>query len=625
MALTDKLTAIAEAIRAKSGRTDKLTLDAMPGEIAALGAEETFPHASIPDYVKDGALAVAEKVKAVQTDNTVTFLAMSDSHQSATETVITGNTHAGMAAKILAYALDLDFAVFLGDYTVGDSATTLAEGRQHLSEINRYLAEAFTGIPNFRTVGNHDPLGYSTDQTGSYLTNAELYGYIGIYNDDGTTVMGSASLGYCYRDFADKNLRVICLNSADETSLSGGAEGISAAQQAWLCATLRDTPSGYKIILLSHHPLDWGEVAAAANIVYQYSIKGSYTANGTSYSFASAGAEIACAVHGHVHGFRADYLHYISGSTGYPSTIKRIATPNMCFNRNNEYGTNGATEYFGIEFGEDTTYKKTADTAEDTAFVVNVYDPDTNYLHSFCYGAGYDRKVFLGVDTIAATGITLSATGGSVDVNGSVTVTATVTPADTTDKVTWVSGNTGIATVTPSGDGLSCTIKGVASGSATITAAIGGYSATYALTVNKEVITITGYTDGYRLSTSSGTLKEAAGKFVTDYIDITKATWPNGCVIKITGVDMEYISASANYKEASYCVYSDTSGTFTAATYLVAAGASASVIAAAGTGTLAVAADGSLTCTITAPAASRYVRFCGTGSGANATVTIESL
>lgn len=589
------------------------------------GGTEVFPHGEIPSYVKDEALAVAEKVKSVQTENTVTFLAMSDSHQAAVSNVIAGNVHAGMAAKILAYALNLDFCAFLGDYSEGSSTTTLEEGRSHFTAINKDISEAFAGVPNFRTVGNHDPLGYSTAQTGSYLTNAELYGYIGSYNDDGTTVMGSTELGYCYRDFAAKKLRVVCLNTADESNLSGGAEGISATQQAWLCATLRDTPSGYKIILLSHHPLDWGEVAAAANIVYQYSIKGSYTANGTSYSFSSAGAEIACAVHGHVHGFRADNLHYISGGTGYPSTVKRIATPNMCFNRNNEYGENGKSEYFGIEFGESTSYDKTAGTAEDTAFVVNVYDPDANYLYSFCYGAGYDRRVYLGEEAIPATGITLSASNGNVDTGGSLTIRATVTPANTTESVTWKSSNTSVAAVTPSGDGLSCTVKGVSGGNATITATIGSHSATYALTVNKEVITIGGYTDGYRLSTSTGELKAYAGKFVTDYIDIRKATWPNGCVIKITGVDMAYNSASSNYKEASYVVYNDNTGTYVDANYLPAVGTSETLEAAAGTGTVAIDASGNMTCTITATVKDRYIRFCGTGSGADATMTIESL
>ena len=43
MALTDKLTAIADAIRGKTGKTETLTLAQMPGEIEGIqvgGAEE---------------------------------------------------------------------------------------------------------------------------------------------------------------------------------------------------------------------------------------------------------------------------------------------------------------------------------------------------------------------------------------------------------------------------------------------------------------------------------------------------------------------------------------------------------------------------------------------------------
>lgn len=408
------LTNIADAIREKTGDTGSILPGDMPNHILNIqSTDEVFAHSGIPSYVKEEALSVAAKVKSVQTENTLTFIAMSDSHQDFTNNnIINGNAHAGMAAKVLAYALDLDFCAFLGDYTVGSGTTTLEDGRGHIADINRFISDAFTGIPNFRTVGNHDPLGYSTSQTGGYLSTAELYQYIGSYNNDGTTVMGSTELGYCYRDFTSKKIRVICLNSSDEPDLSGGAEGVSATQQAWLCTTLRNTPSGYKIIVLSHHPLDWGNVCSAANILYQFSIKGSYSVSGTKYDFSSSGATIACAVHGHVHGFKEDYLHYISNSVGYPSSIKRIATPNMCFNRNNEYGNNnGQAEYFGIEFGQDTTYNKTANTAKDTAFVVNVYNPDTNYLHSFCYGAGYDRIVDCGSD-LATYQVQLNFTGG---------------------------------------------------------------------------------------------------------------------------------------------------------------------------------------------------------------------
>ena len=153
-------------------------------------------HADIPDYIKTAALAVASKVKAVQTDESITFIAMSDAHQLDTSSdIVTGNLHAGMAAKVLAYALpNLDFCCYLGDYTAGSSTTTLAEGRQHIKEINADVDEAFSGIPQFRTLGNHDSLQYSKAQNGSVLTAAELHSMVGVYNN-GATMGSTISFG----------------------------------------------------------------------------------------------------------------------------------------------------------------------------------------------------------------------------------------------------------------------------------------------------------------------------------------------------------------------------------------------------------------------------------------------
>ena len=149
MALTDKLTAIADAIRAKDGSTATMTLDQMPEKIAAITTADNIVHGDIPDYIKSAALEVAKKVRAVQTDESITFIAMSDSHQLDTSSdIVTGNKHAGMAAKALAYILpNIDFACFLGDYTVGSNTTTIEEGKRHFAEINADIDEAFAGIP----------------------------------------------------------------------------------------------------------------------------------------------------------------------------------------------------------------------------------------------------------------------------------------------------------------------------------------------------------------------------------------------------------------------------------------------------------------------------------------------
>lgn len=60
MALTDKLTAIADAIRGKTGKADGLTLDQMPTEIANIQTGGGSPR--VIDHVVN--LAVDVSVKA---------------------------------------------------------------------------------------------------------------------------------------------------------------------------------------------------------------------------------------------------------------------------------------------------------------------------------------------------------------------------------------------------------------------------------------------------------------------------------------------------------------------------------------------------------------------------------
>ena len=473
---------------------DGTKIDAMAELLSGVSVNK-INHADIPDYVKSAALEVAKKVKAVQTDESITFIAMSDSHQLDTSSdIVTGNLHAGMAAKALAYIMpNIDFACFLGDYTAGSSTTTIEEGKRHFAEINADIDEAFSGIVQFRTLGNHDPLGYSYSQNGDYLNQATLYELVGKYNDDGVTVMGSTTGGYCYRDFNAKKVRVICLNTSEMTSASSsGAENMTAEQKLWFANTLKEAGakgSSWGIIVLSHHPLDWGNVLMASNIVHAYVEGGSITVtSGNTVNFnGSNSAKFLGAFHGHVHCFKAAKLNYIANSVGTEYQAYRIAVPNMCFSRNNEYGQNGNAEYYGIEFGEDTTYSKTANSANDTAFVVNVVNPSEEKIYSFCYGAGYDREIFTGTVIIPTTGITLDQTSGTLTEGDTVTLTATVSPSNASNKtVIWETSNSTVATVT---DGV---VTALRAGTATITAkTVDGFSATYTLTVEAVQVNYT--------------------------------------------------------------------------------------------------------------------------------------
>ena len=485
-------------------------------------------HEDIPSYVKAEAQSVAARVAAKMQNDSIVFMVGSDSHQSTTEHVADGNLHGGMAMKALAYVLPLDFAAYLGDYTTGSSTTTIEEGLGHISQINADIADAFNGLPQFRTVGNHDPLGYSMEQNGTSLSQEQLYALIGIYNANAGNVMGSTVAGYCYRDFTSKRVRVICLNTADATNTKWGTEGMTAAQKTWFAQTMASTPSGYGLIILSHHPLDWGSVHDASDLVYAY-------INGSDYN-----AAYVLAFHGHVHCYKVDYLNHIVNNVGVPYTVKRIAVPNMCFGRNNEYGRNGQDEYYGIEFGETTTYNKTANSGDDTAFCVMVINPTEQKVHAICYGAGYDREVYFGAETVAVTGVTLNAASGTLAPGATTTLTATVAPANATNKtVLWTTSNSAVATVSGG------TVTAVGYGTATITATTqdGGFTATYALTVASQhdytnLVTLAdnpdsnysnGYRTGYRLN-SSGTTSEQVGSTVSGFIPYT---YTAGDVIRI--------------------------------------------------------------------------------------------
>lgn len=608
---------IADAIRSKNGTTTKYKIGEMGSAISAIPNKDNITHADIPDYVKAEALEVAKKVEAVRTADSIVFIAASDAHQLDTSAdIVNGNLHAGMAMKALAYILPgIDFACYLGDYTAGSATTTLAEGRQHFAEINADIDEAFEGIPQFRTLGNHDSLQYSKAQNGSVLSASELYDLCGSYNTG--AVMGSTTQGYCYRDFNSKKLRVICLNTAENSE----KEYVSDAQKLWFANTLKEVgaKAGWNVLILSHHPLDWGAVYILSNIVKAYVDGSSITvSSGNTVNFnGSNSAKILAAIHGHVHCFKAAKLNYIANNIGTEYNVWRVATPNMCFNRNNEYGQNGNAEYYGIEFGETTTYNKTANSANDTALVVNVVNPSQQKIYSYCYGAGYDREVFYGIQTVAVTGVTLSASSGELTVGSHTTLTATVSPENASNKtVTWESSAPTVASV------VNGVVTALAPGSAKITVKTqdGNFTAEYALTVKAvthDLLADYGYADNTRLSTSSGSEKAATGYVTvghTSAIPIDNTTYPNGAVIRVSGAD-DVVGNSSPYTDSAWVIYNTGGTQFSNASYIKNGTSNA--------GTITVDADrhgfALDIANLTAPS---YIKFCVKGTGENLTATI---
>ena len=159
---------------------------------------------------------------------------------------------------------------------------------------------------------------------------------------------------------------------------------------------------------------------------------------------------------------------------------------------------------------------------------------------------------------IAVSGIALDQTAATLTEGESLTLTATVSPDDATDKtVTWETSDAAIATVE---NGV---VTAVAPGEVTITAKAGEHSATCVVTVEKKVIAVSGIaldqtaatlTEGETLTlTATVSPDDATDKTVTwETSDAAIATVVDG-VVTAVAPGTATITAKAGDKEAT-CV-----------------------------------------------------------------------
>lgn len=508
---------IANAIREKNGTTTKYKVAEMGAAVTALPNEDTITHADIPSYVKAEALAVAEKVKAVMKADSIVFLAISDLHHTGPQVdnwqtnINAGNLHACQALKVLSYSLpQIDFACMLGDVTFGNAKTTTQLMQQQFNQINGWLGEAWKNIPQLRTVGNHDTGEYST-LVGAQFLKANIWKY-----NEGA-VYGSEEYGYCYRDFAEKKLRVICLNTCEGETVSGesAAYCCSPEQLLWFAQTLyavgsKTDAAQWGIIVLGHYPLDLGGAYPTGNIVKAYVAGESTVQNGVTVNFnGHNAAKFIMNVHGHNHCFQFGKLHSVANGQGTEFDAWRMCTPNACFYRNNS----GVVTMNGISFGDPAPHDKTAGTGKDTAFNVNVINPSEQVLYSFCYGAGIDRTIGYAATvyhSITNTLTNVTTSNDAVAAEDGTAYSATITAADgyTMSSVTVKMGGTDITSTAYNSDTGVVSIAAV-TGDVVITA-----KATKVVSYHNLVPTAIDsngasapYTDGLMLS-SSGTTSE---------------------------------------------------------------------------------------------------------------------
>lgn len=576
MSVNSKMTAIADAIRAKSGKSAPMTLDEMAVEIGALSAEEKLKASEYPEYIHSEVLDVANKIASVRRDESIIFIAMADSHYPANESSISygENTiksalQANQAAKVLTYLLKPDFVAHLGDIGAGAGSTTPDILKSQIDGFLDYFREAGSDIPLFLAIGNHDAgIYYHDEQTDGdvhTLSGQWLYENFTAHSASSDTVTdGEEYGGYCYRDFDDKKLRVFMLNTSEKLVAIQKDLTTYGAQRVWFANALLDLNSkadaaDWGFIVLCHYPADYGETMPLSKLFEAYvngksftitdPAGGYYQGDGTNQTVNFAGknsAKFLAQFHGHIHNFLASRLYNNASGNPVQYNAWRVCVPNGEANpyRDNYYGT-----YGNISFKEAQEYPKTADTASGTAFVVNVINPSEQLIYSFCYGAGYDRTISLEDVTYYSvtanlTGATLSSSSYSIQEGDPYTGTVTVQSGYELDSIvikmgsaditsTAFNSSTGVISIAEVTGAISITVVAKVPLVNLLPMAVDSSGASY----NGGK----GYKSGYRLSTSSGSEKAQSGAYVSGLIPYT-----HGKDIKLVNVGNGAVDSYGN-------------------------------------------------------------------------------
>lgn len=560
MALSDKLTAIANAIRKKNGKSDKMNLTEMAAAIDGLGGSENLPVTDFPSYVKDGALEVAKKVDSVKTDSSIIFLTFSDPHQATDEStgwktnIGTGNKNGCQAMKALTTVIPFDFALFLGDLTYGYKTTTQDQFVAQCQEFHSWVDESLKGIPQIWTMGNHDTGEYyaaEEDDLSCLYDTTLLKQYFSDYSD-GAVYWGDA-LGDCYRDFTSKKIRVINLNTVyGEIEEGENARwSLSSGQRAWFAQTLYDLgsksdASSWGFIIMGHYPLDWGYTKDAGDILNAYLLGKSITISATSGYHLDIDSDVTVNFsghnaatcygnfHGHLHNYKTSKIYVIPSnvsSSNPPTTqmdVWRVCCPSMNYYRTNEVGDNGRLDSNQIEFGDEDTPAKSSGVT-DTAFTVNVINPSEKMIYSFAYGAGYDRTLSFDFTVTmysiksTLTKCSISNATTAVEKGKSYTATLTVDTGYSFDSVVITMGGKDVTSFAYSNGKIS--ISSV-TGNVVITA-VASKPVTYHNLVNDAVNSSgTGepYQDGYAIASSGSPSAYGSNYTCTGFMPISSGT-----------------------------------------------------------------------------------------------------
>lgn len=348
---------------------------------------------TIPEGVIAEASSVVDKALSRVGNRILRFIASSDQHQKNDHEQITaGNRELGQAHGEILRQIGVDFVANLGDITWAseendDRESTLEQARA----FNRMMVDHIRGTEQLWMEGNHET---------SMLTPNDIYALM--YSRNGGVVTDPLHPldGYCYKDFDDKKVRVICINT--EQGAADVIVGVAGYQMKWLAETAlnMEGKSDWCVLTMAHHPIGYNAATLFVDTVgiIEAFIKGSdftfTTRDG--YSIAINYSDRNCQYVGHFHGHTHSYSlvrmqKRVATDTYEDVDAWEIGIPNACYTRNNQ---NLNSEYERIaRYATPTTYDKEDVDGKRTSFTVVTICLDQNMIYADNYGVGIDREV----------------------------------------------------------------------------------------------------------------------------------------------------------------------------------------------------------------------------------------
>lgn len=307
-----------------------------------------------PRYFDEEINATADTVmKKVNEGKALVFCLLSDSHYTVNGTWQTTMKN----IKSVNEKIGFDGIIHLGDLQDGmlDKSMCRRIANSCINDMRQINDKVYL------TIGNHDTNYFKGNP--EWLTTEEQYGIYGRFND--SYVRREGVNGYYYTDFDNVGMRMLVLTSFDHRQAL--RYGFSDEELKWVKETLAATPSGYKVLIISHD-------APLAQLDYWASEirNGDRLMDILEAYHRQEGKEILGYIHGHTH---ADYVY---NERSFP--IVSIGCSKV--------------EYFPDKKPEGSTryMRKLGDVTQELWDVL-VVTPEKKRLDFIRFGAGMDRTV----------------------------------------------------------------------------------------------------------------------------------------------------------------------------------------------------------------------------------------